>query len=358
MGGGPKHVLGILSNIDRKIFEPFLVCPPGYLSAEGKLLPGVEVYNFNPGSKFDIVSILKLRTTIHKILSSHDPFGPAIVHAHGPRAGLMARYATPSTAKTVYTEHRWDDDYHLKNPLNEMIQKSMIRKQNAKANLIIAVSSSVKKYLINSGLASKDKVIVIPNGISMKESNYNLQPTNHKPHTIGTIGNLNYQKGHSYLIDAMPEILKKYPLITLEIIGEGEDRPALEDQIKKLNLHRQVTLLGHKNIVSKYLKQWSVFVLSSVAETFGIVVLEAMQAGVPVVATKVGGVPDIITNGKNGLLIPSRNSHAIAKSVIDLLERPAMASKLKRESLKRVEDFDWKKIIKELEKNYIELFND
>lgn len=361
MGGGPKHVLGILANIDRKIFEPFLICPPGYLSAEGKLLPGVEVFNFNPRSKFDLFAILKLHATIHKILSSHDPFGPAIIHAHGPRAGMMARWSAPSTVKIVYTEHRWDEDYHLKNPLNDMIQRKMLRRQNSKANLIIAVSLSVKKYLISSGLASKDKVIVIPNGISMKETitkkqdANKFQITNSKSQIIGTIGNLNYQKGHTYLIDAMPEILRKYPLVTLEIIGEGEDRSALEDQIRKLKLEKQVTLLGHKNIVSKYLKHWSVFVLSSVAETFGIVVLEAMQAGVPIVATKVGGVPDMITNEKNGILIPSQSSKAIAEAVIDLLEKPAMAAKLKREGLKRVEAFDWKKIIKELEKNYIEL---
>jgi glycosyltransferase involved in cell wall biosynthesis len=357
MGGGPKHVLGILSNIDRKIFELFLICPPGYLSAEGKLLPGVEVFNFNPRSKFDFIAVLQLHKIIHKILSSRDPFGPAIIHSHGPRAGLMARWASPSTAKMVYTEHRWDDDYHLKNPLNEMFQKKMLRKQNSKADLIIAVSSSVKKYLVNSGLASKEKIIVIPNGINFKDKNQPL--TSHradKSQVIGTIGNLNFQKGHSYLIDAMPSILKKYPLATLEIIGEGEDRPALEDQINKLKLGKQITLLGHKNIINKYLKYWSVFVLSSVAETFGIVVLEAMQAGVPVVATKVGGVPDIITNEKNGLLISSHNPKAIADAVISLLDRPAMAAKFKREGLNRVKDFDWKKVIKLLEAEYTKLF--
>lgn len=356
MGGGPKHVLGILSNIDRKIFEPFLICPPGYLSAEGKLLPGVEVFNFNPKSKFDIFAFFKLRSIIHSILSSRDPFGPAIIHSHGPRAGLMARWGAPPTAKTVHTEHNFNENYHLKNPLNELFQKRFLKRQNNKTDLIIAVSTAVKNYLINSGMAPKTKVVLVPNGINIKSKGSASSIKSNKSPIIGAIGNLNYQKGYTYLLDAMPAILKKYPMASLEIIGEGEDRSALEDQIKKLKLQKHVTLLGHKNILDKYFKHWSLYVMPSVSETFGIAILEAMQAGVPVVATRVGGIPDIITNNKNGLLVEPKNANAIANGITQILDSPATASKLRREGTKRVEDFDWKKVIKQLEEKFLALF--
>lgn len=356
MGGGPKHVLGILSNIDQKVFEPFLVCPPGYLSAEAKLIKGVEVYNFKPRSKFDLIAMFKLRSIIHKIMAQNNPFGPTIVHSHGPRAYLMSNFASPPTVKRVYTEHRWDDDYHLKNSFNEFIQKRILKNQFDKAHMVIAVSSSVKKYLLKTGMVSKDRLIVIPNGINSVNSKP-LTVNGHKSPILGNIGNLNMQKGHSYLIDAMPEILKKYPLATLEIIGEGEERKPLEDQIKKIQLQRHVSLLGYRNHTEKYLRHWSVFVLSSVAETFGIVVLEAMKAGVPIVAAKVGGVEDIIIQNKNGILVKPRDPKAIARGVLDLLDNHALMAKFRREGPKRAKDFDWEKVILQLESAYTELFN-
>jgi glycosyltransferase involved in cell wall biosynthesis len=99
-----------------------------------------------------------------------------------------------------------------------------------------------------------------------------------------------------------------------------------------------------------------VFALPSIAETFGIVILEAMQAGVPVVASKVGGILDIITNKKNGLLTQPKNSKELAGSIIEILGNSALSSKLSREGKIRVKDFDWAKIIKQINRAYLELF--
>ena len=359
LGGGPKHILGILSNIDQNLFEPFLVCPPGYLSAEGKLISGVKVFNFNPKSKFDLFAILKLRSVFHQIKSSHDPFGPMIVHSHGSRGGLMARAANLFGVKTVYTEHRFDQNFHLKNPINELIQKKILKKQNLRTDLLIAVSYSVKKYLVESRMAVEKKIAVIPNAIDLDEFRYKDLKENKAVGTrapiIGTIGNLNYQKGQIYLIEAMKEIRKECPLATLEIIGEGEERKILEAEIKRLGLKHAVTLLGRKSEVEKYMKHWSVFVLPSIAETFGIVILEAMHAGVPIVASSVGGVKDIITHNKNGILVPAKDKNALADAIIDVLKRPALSAKLNREGRDRVADFSWRNIIKQIEERYIEL---
>lgn len=361
-------MLGILKHIDKKVFEAYLVCPSGYLSAEAKQVSGVEVINFSSRSKFDIFAIFKLRHILNLVRSSRDPFGPMIIHSHGPRAILFAGYAKPIGVKSVYTEHRWDESYHLRNPINDWLQRAILRKQNLKTNLIIAVSSSVKKFLSETDIVHKEKIKVIPNAVEitghpLRSSGYAGQAkggsrgaADPKAPIIGTIGNLNYQKGHSYLIEAMEEIVKHFPLATLEIIGEGEERPILEDKIKKLGLTHHVTLSGQKFSPKQYLKHWSAFVLPSVAETFGIVVLEAMEAGIPVIATKVGGIPDIITSGKNGILVESKNAKELADSVIKTLSNLPLLASLKREGLKRVKDFSWDKVIKQIETSYIELF--
>lgn len=360
IGGGPKHVLGILKNINKDIFDVYLVCPPGYLSAEGKLIPKVSVINFNPRSKFDLTAFIKLKKIFRIIRAESDPFGPLIIHAHGARAGLIARVVAPRRAKTVYTEHRIDDDFFLTNFINDWLQKKILAKQNHKTDLIIAVSSSVKKFLLNQNSDLGQKIKLIPNAIDedrlSKISRKQSTKSVHRAPVIGNIGNLNVQKGHIYLIEAMKKVRDAFPLATLEIIGDGEEKDILEDQIKKLNLGKNVTLFGYRHDIDKFTQGWDVFVSSSIAETFGIVILEAMQAGVPIVATKVGGVPDIITHQKNGILVESKNAEAIAEGIIQVLKHPPLAAKLRREAYNRVRDFSWKIVINEIEQEYLALF--
>jgi len=359
LGGGPSHVFGLLKSLDQQRFEPFLICPEGQLSNKVSQIKGVTIFHVPFKSKYDLISYFELKNYLTKIKSSRDPFGPMVVHSHGTRAGLFASIVASKFAFKIYTEHRWDSDYHLKNPISDFWQKRMLRRVLRRMDRVIAVSSSVRDFLVKNNFVAKDQVQIIPNGIDLVASTeYRVPSTrvvNRAP-VIGTIGNLNTQKGQIYLIEAMEEILKKFPLATLEIIGEGELKKSLKFKVESLKLERHVSFLGRQSSVDKFLKKWDVFALPSVAETFGIVVLEAMNAGTPVVATRVGGVPDIIQNKKNGLLVPSRDSKALADSIIELLDHPALAAKLKRGGIERVKDFDWQKVIKKIEKVYAEPF--
>ncbi len=359
IGGGPSHILGILRQIDKEKFDCFLICPKGFLSDEAEKIPGLKIFNIEMKSKFDIGSILKLKSKLQKIRADGNPFGPMIVHSHGPRAGLLANFVLPNGVKFVYTEHIYDESYRLKNPINDYLQRFFLKKQNFKANLIIAVSSSVKKALIKNGLVPADKIIVIPNGVDVDQFKVGKPVASKYNHpVIGSVSNLNPTKGFEYLIDAIPIIKKKFPLISVEIIGAGPERNKLILKVKELGLIHNVSLLGGKKDGYKYIKHWRAFVLPSVSEPFGIAALEAMASGVPVVASKVGGLQDIITDKKNGLLVEPRNSDALAKVILQILENMALGAKLKQGGLLRVKDFDWKKIVKELEKAYLNLFTE
>ncbi|HLC43890.1 MAG TPA: glycosyltransferase family 4 protein [Patescibacteria group bacterium] len=359
LGGGSSHVFGLLKYLDKKKFEPFLICPEGQLSNRVSQISGVVIYHVPFKSKFDLISLFELRNFLARIKSSHDPFDSMVVHAHGPRAGFFTSAAAPRGAYRVYTEHRWDSDFHLKNSLNEFWQKKMLGRSLRKTNAVVAVSSSVKSFLIKNNLVTKAQIRIIPNAIELRTPSPEIRKikTANRAPIIGTIGNLNLQKGQAYLIEAMPKVIKMFPLATLEIIGEGEERASLKSKVESLKLERHVTLLGRTENVEKYLQRWDVFVLPSIAETFGISILEAMSAGVPVVATKVGGIVDIIENKKNGLLVPREDPEALAKSTIEVLDHPAATAKLKRGGLERVKDFDWEKVIKEIEKVYSEPFD-
>lgn len=369
IGGGPKHVLGILNNIDQTKFDLFLICPAGELSSEAKNIKGIEVLNVDMDSKFNLSAILKIRKYLSQIQAKGNPFGPMIVHTHGPRAGLLGRESIKAGMISVYTEHIWGPGYHLENRFNEILQKRMLKRLNLKTHLVIAVSNAVKKYLIDEKLALEERVIVIPNGITITS---NLKPPrfakaprdrqtskirsrNYNNQIIGTVGSLKKIKGQIFLIQAMPEVIKKFPHLMLEIVGEGEERENLQSQISNLKIERHVTLLGKKNHIEEIISRWSVFVLPSIAETFGISILEANAAGVPVVASGVGGVADIIKDQKTGILIEPEKPHQIAKAIIKLLEHPAYAAKLARGGREKVREFEWKKVIGQLEKAYLKL---
>ncbi len=357
LGGGPSHVLGILNNLDKDKFECFLICPAGELSVRAKEIRGVNVFNVEMRSKHDLRSFFQLRETLHKIQAKSFPFAPMIAHFHGARAGFIGRLVMPRHMINVYTEHSLNENYHLSNRFYEMVQKRLIARLNQRTDLVIAVSTAVKDYLLKKKLAPKERTIVIPNGLDLEEfsktsaKKEKINEVNHAP-IIGFIGSLNRQKGIPYLLDAMPMILKHFPLATLEIIGKGPEKNYLRAKIETLKISRHVSFLGEKDEPAKYMKEWDVFVLPSISETFGIVLLEAMQTGIPVIASNIGGIKDIVTDKKNGLLFQPKSGKEIAEAVIEIFDNPVLAAKLKRSAFERVEEFDWRKVIKKLEDVY------
>ncbi len=137
---------------------------------------------------------------------------------------------------------------------------------------------------------------------------------------IGTALRLTAQKGIEDLLEATPLILNKYPEGRIFIAGEGPLKEKLLLKSSKMGLGKKVCLLGYYDNLASFFASLDVFVLPSHTEGLGIVLLEALASGVPVVATSVGGIPEIITSGKHGLLVPPKNPQALAEGVIDLLE--------------------------------------
>jgi len=149
------------------------------------------------------------------------------------------------------------------------------------------------------------------------------------------IGALADHKGHRYLIEAAPRVLSECDAVIV-VAGSGPRRRALEKQARRLNLEGRVKLAGFRAEVGALLKSASVFVFPSLEEGLGTSVLDALALEVPVVATAVGGIPEMITHGREGLLVPPCDVGSLAEAILEVLRHPARAAERARSGRTRV----------------------
>jgi|GEM_PF-550727 len=173
---------------------------------------------------------------------------------------------------------------------------------------------------------------------------------------VGTIGVLKERKGIFYLIDAGKKVVEKYPDIVFLIIGKGPLEEKIRERIKSLNLEKHVFLQNCYERIAEIYRSIDLFVLPSLTEGVPAVILEAMAFEVPIVATEVGGIPEMIENGKSGILVPSKDSLALAEAIGKVYKNLDLAKKLAKEAKDKFEKyFTAEKMTKEYEKIYEEL---
>jgi glycosyltransferase involved in cell wall biosynthesis len=351
--GGPRHVLGLIKHLDKDKYNILLIAPRGWLTAEATKISGVKVKIVDFRSKFDLNSLTKLKKDIAEFRSADNPFGPIIIHAHGPRAGYFLALAKRPSEKFIYSEHIWSHEYKIENFINRKLQSLGIKFTCHRADLVIAVSKSVKNFLLKPLGVIEKKIIIIPNAIEVNDKNQDGKINGSAQLLIGTIGALVKRKGHIHLIRAFLRVAASLPKARLEIIGDGPEKQNLLNEIKKLGLESKIQLVGEQKNTEKFLNSWNLFVLPSISEVFGIVILEAFEARVPVVATAVGGVPEIIKNDENGILVPASDPKKLAKAILYLLVEKQERQKLADSAYKILKErYDWSKIIVDIEKQY------
>jgi glycosyltransferase involved in cell wall biosynthesis len=222
----------------------------------------------------------------------------------------------------------------------------LISRYYARAEQIIAISHGVAEDIARMAPGSEAHTTTIHNagldervesGASMP-----LEPDDVLPNgpLLVACGRLTEQKGYPYLLSALALVRKQVPNATLWILGQGPDRPEMEQQIADLSLGQSVRLLGFRDNPFRYMAAADLFVLSSIFEGFGNVVAEAMACGTAVVSTDCPyGPSEIITDGLSGLLVPIRDPESLAEAIIKLLTDEALRNRLAKEGKRRSQDF-------------------
>ena len=193
------------------------------------------------------------------------------------------------------------------------------------ATKVVANSPAARRILEEEGLAPAS-IAVIPNGLDLTA--YPDRRTARPLRTIITVANLRPEKCHEVLVSAAASLIPAYPHLRFQIVGAGPQRPALERLIAALGLQAHVELLGHREDVPSLLAAADVFVLPSRSEAFPNGAMEAMAAGLPVIASAVGGLLDLIEDGRTGVLVPPGDPRTLALALRALITDPMRAEAL------------------------------
>jgi len=319
--GGAEKALFELATRLRDGFDPQVVSLTTEGAIGGMLIgSGVPVRALGARGKADIRTLWRLRRLIREA-------EPEIVHSFLFHANMAARLAAlGSGVGAVVCSARVAERSRPR-------RRALECRTHRLVDVLVCVSSGVRDYYAAGGFP-REKLVVIPNGVEVarfqgRESGFKerlgLAPTTP---LITTIGRLHEQKGMAYFLRAAASLRHSRPECHFAVVGAGPQDEALRALARQLRLEPHVSFLGRCEDVAPVLKATDVFVLASLWEGMPNVVLEALAAGVPVVATRVEGVTDIIEDGRTGVLVMPRDVPAIVTAVARLLDEPERARRL------------------------------
>ena len=273
---------------------------------------------------------------------------PDVVHSQTTLYGVPA-WVAKKTLKIPYIVWGHGSDIYFPGTLLSMISKPIL--QNA--DVVLALTEDMKKEMQR---VFPREVFVIPNGISLERFKVSSgHEGKRSTRTLIFVGRLHPVKGIQYLIEAMAIVYQKIPDIKLVIVGDGVERPTLEKQVKELDLNECIQFLGQvpQEKMPDIMHQADILVLPSLSEGFPTVLLEAMASGLPIIATSVRGIPDLIDDGINGYLVNTKKSGEMADRILTLMLNDDVRKEMSVNNREKAKMFTWDKVADKVEKVYL-----
>jgi glycosyltransferase involved in cell wall biosynthesis len=328
--GAEKVVLALLQQFKSADFPGILGC----IRETDKEYPeigrkatelGIQVAYFTMQKGLNPVGIYRIQKFIREEAID-------VVHSHGYKSDIFSRLLRKQGLSKVATVHGWaKGSASIRVKSYEFFDGLALRSMRR----VVAVSDGVKKDLANKGVKT-NRIQVIHNGIEtqknyLKTDSAELRKTfsvSEGDFVIGSVGRLAEVKGHSFLIEAMPSILREIPNCKLLLAGEGPLRSKLEELINHLTLADKVKLLGYTADIDGFLALIDLFVLPSFSEGLPIALLEAMAFGKPFAVSAVGGILEVIDKSTMSMVISPGNSESIATVLKDIIRNADVRNRL------------------------------
>ena len=365
LGGPPILLLDILQRLDKERFESSIATG---ITIDRKY----DMIGFARDKNIRVFTMPSLVRNIHPlkdikalimltIFLKKERFD--IVHCHTSKGGFIGRIAAKlAGAKIIIYSPHGDifDGYFCKLATVSFI---LLEKLAARFTdkIINLTKIEIEKFL-EHGIGARHQLTQIYNGIDVKYYERAMTSNMKKRDEFGlskddfvcaTVGRLVPVKGHTYLIKAIRRVVEVIPEAKFLFVGDGELKAKLSEEIESFGLQKNILLLGTRSDIATILSCINVFILPSLNEGFGMVLIEAMAAKKPVISTAVGGVPEVIADGKTGILVPPKDPEAISSAIIKLYNNPDMSLEMGLAGHSRVKKlFDITTTVHELEKLY------
>ena len=370
LGGAQQNTLFTVAHLNRERFQPYLITnDEGILVSEAMALRGVTTFllpelirEINPLK--DIRALLKIRRIV-KSLKKRD--AAMIVHTHSSKAGILGRWGARLAGADVviHTIHGFGFQDHQPFPIRTFIM--LLERLTAMiTDKLIAVSKANIQKGVEKGIFPAQKAILIRSGIELKEFQLVKIDKGDKRKELGVeptlplvtmIGCLKPQKAPLDYVEIAHLVLHEKDAYFI-LVGDGILRDKVEKRMAALGLEKRFKLLGWRRDIPEILAVTDVFCLTSLWEGLPRVLPQAMIMGIPIVATKVDGTPEAVTDGVNGFLLKPHDVKGMAERIAYLLGHSEKAVDMGRRGKTMLEEFDISKMVSEQEKLYLGLLGE
>jgi glycosyltransferase involved in cell wall biosynthesis len=352
--GAETLLLNTVKHFDKEKFGLTI----GYFLGPGTLAPemreaGAEVVDFSREGKVDPLFLPKLISFVWEKEIN-------IIHTHLNQAALIGRFVAMLLGiRPILSTRHYAYDHKEKGMVRRLARLSA-----SIDSLILAVSKPVRDYVVFREACRPERVEVLHNAIDIRlfkmRHSGDAAIENPKTPIIGSVGRLHPQKGYDTLLEGAKRVLKERPTSRFKIVGAGELLKPLRRKAEQLGISEAVEFMGQRSPaeIPDILAGFDIFAQASNWEAFGIAIVEAMASGLPVVATRVEGVVDIIEEGVDGFLVPPKDPEALAVRILQLLGDPDLRTKIGVKARRKVEaNFDIREMTDRMARIYQELLN-
>ncbi len=349
-GGAQESVYNLLGRLDRRRFEASVVSlSPGAGVRKIERLGLPVLVLDEPDDELATVALAAHLAAVR----------PDVVHNHMYRAEVVGTRAVMALAAAGGRKPLVVSTVHSSR-IRPAADRALLRELTPHMDRLIAVSRAIERKIADEGRATVP-VSLIYNGVDLERydhqepcctlrEEYGMEPG---AEIVGVIARLEPEKGHPTLLEAWPTVLRRCADAYLLVVGEGSRRPALEAQARELRIAHRVVFAGRRDDIPAVTAALDVAVLPSYREAQGLTILEAMALGRPVVASNVGGIPEMIEDGVTGLLVPPHDAPALAAAIVRLLADHPFADRIARAGHDLVHDrFCVERMVREIEAIY------